>query len=416
MNNPPYKKAILHIDGDSFFVSCELTKKPQLRGKPVVTGFERGIATAMSPEAKAIGIKRGTPVHTIKKLYPEVFILESDYKSYSTYSRRMIDIVRRYSDKVEEYSIDECFADLTGLDQELNISYQQIIISIKRDLESELGITFSLGLGPNKVLAKLGSNLNKPSGISIFLSDDYRNTISNLLVREIWGIGPNTSIYLAGLGIKTAGEFMEKSRDFAMSYFSQPIFEIWQELQGEFILPINIEKRSLQQSIMKTRTFSPSSSDKNIIWSELSRNVESACRRLRLDRAFAKEFYFYLKGWDFRHQGYKIKLSPATSSPEAMLKSMKDPFEQIWKAGKLYRATGVILGSLVPAHALNLDIFGETDKSKEMDSLYKNIDKLTYKFKHPVVTLGSSLGYHSQKPRSVVWQRLLPFPLLGRVT
>jgi DNA polymerase-4 len=110
-----FPKAILHVDGDSFFVSCELTRRPDLRGRPVVTGEERGIATAVNPAAKKLGVVRGMRTREIRRSFPSVVILPSDYVMYAQYARRMYDIVGRYTDKVEEYSIDECFADLTGL-------------------------------------------------------------------------------------------------------------------------------------------------------------------------------------------------------------------------------------------------------------------------------------------------------------
>src|SRR4051812_44262540 len=107
-----YPRAILHVDGDAFFAACEVAKDPSLRGKPVVTGKERGIVSAATYEAKALGIKRGVPLHDVHKICPEAIILPSDYETYSLFSQRMYAIVRRYSPSVEEYGIDECFADL----------------------------------------------------------------------------------------------------------------------------------------------------------------------------------------------------------------------------------------------------------------------------------------------------------------
>jgi len=97
------RRAILHIDGDAFFVGCEVALDPSLRGKPVVTGAKRGIASALSYEAKALGVKRGMPVHEIRKLVPDVVILGSNYETYSLFSKRMFEVVRRYTPQVEEY-------------------------------------------------------------------------------------------------------------------------------------------------------------------------------------------------------------------------------------------------------------------------------------------------------------------------
>jgi len=108
-----YPQAILHIDGDAFFASCEQANNRKLRGKPVVTGKERGIAASLSYEAKARGVTRGMRISDIKRVCPEVVLLPSDYETYSLLSKRFFAIVRRFTPEVEEYSIDECFADLT---------------------------------------------------------------------------------------------------------------------------------------------------------------------------------------------------------------------------------------------------------------------------------------------------------------
>ncbi|MCK4799371.1 DNA polymerase IV, partial [Candidatus Parcubacteria bacterium] len=143
-----FPRAIIHIDGDSFFVSCEIAKNPKLKGKPVVTGLERGIVSALSYEAKEKGVKRAMRIDEVKKICPDAIFLSSDYETYSLFSLRMYNIVRRYTPAVEEYSIDECFADLTGLRRSLGMSYENMASKIKNELDSELGITFSVGLAP----------------------------------------------------------------------------------------------------------------------------------------------------------------------------------------------------------------------------------------------------------------------------
>src|SRR3989344_3486200 len=126
-----FPRAILHIDGDAFFVGVETAKNPSLRGKLVVTGRERGIVSALSYEAKDLGIIRGLPIFEVRRKYPEVIVLPSDYDSYTEYSQKMFDIVRRYTEEVEEYSIDECFADLTGWRRPLKMTYEEILRKIK---------------------------------------------------------------------------------------------------------------------------------------------------------------------------------------------------------------------------------------------------------------------------------------------
>src|ERR1700743_1359130 len=110
---------ILHIDGDAFFAACEVSRNPWLRGKPVVTGQERGIVSAATYEAKRLGIHRAMPIFRVKREFPQVIILPGDYELYGMYATRLYAIARRYARVVEEYGIDECFADLSGQDAAL---------------------------------------------------------------------------------------------------------------------------------------------------------------------------------------------------------------------------------------------------------------------------------------------------------
>src|SRR5215216_1539976 len=192
-----YPHAILHIDGDAFFASCEQASNPELKGKPVVTGKERGIAASMSYEAKARGVVRGMRISDIKKVCPDVILLPSDYETYSLLSKRFYAIVRRFTSEVEEYSIDECFADITGYRRVYRASYKQIAERIKQTLDRELGFTFSVGLAPNKVLAKVGSKWKKPSGLTAISGRDIHLYLEHLPVEKVWGIGHNTTAFLA---------------------------------------------------------------------------------------------------------------------------------------------------------------------------------------------------------------------------
>src|SRR3972149_5053656 len=126
-----FPRAIVHIDGDAFFASCEQARDPALQGKPVITGKERGIVASMSYEAKRMGVSRAMRLFEVKKLCPDAIILPSDYETYSLLSKRFFAIVRRYTPDVEEYGIDECFADLTGLQRPMRMSYAQIAPAVE---------------------------------------------------------------------------------------------------------------------------------------------------------------------------------------------------------------------------------------------------------------------------------------------
>src|SRR5512143_4206979 len=151
MDNQPltirsWPRAILHVDADAFFASCEQALHPELQGRSVITGKERGIVAAASYEAKARGVKRGMRLFEVKKVCPDAIILPSDYETYSLFSVRMFEILRRFSPDVEEYSIDEAFVDLTGLRRSFHGPYEVIAEKMRTAIETELGITVSAGV------------------------------------------------------------------------------------------------------------------------------------------------------------------------------------------------------------------------------------------------------------------------------
>jgi DNA polymerase IV len=197
-----YPHAIVHIDGDAFFASWEQARHPKLQGRPVVTGKERGFAASMSYKANALGVVRGMRLGDIRRVCPDAVILPSDYETYSLLSKRLFAIVRRYTPDLEEYSIDECFADLTGLRRPLRMSYERIARAIKHDLDTELGFTFSVGLAHTKVLAKIGSKWQKPSGFTAIPGREIHTFLEQLPVEKVWGIAPQTTAILAKHGIR----------------------------------------------------------------------------------------------------------------------------------------------------------------------------------------------------------------------
>jgi DNA polymerase IV len=386
-----FPRAILHIDGDSFFASCEAAVNPTLKGKPVVTGKERGIASSMSYELKAMGVKRGMMLSEIRKICPDVIILPSDYETYSLFSQRMYEIVRRYTSDVEEYSIDECFADLTGLRRTHKMSYEQIAGRIKHDLDLELGMTFSLGLAPNKVLAKVGSKWKKPSGFTIIPANKIELFLKDLPVEKIWGIGPQTSAFLNKQGVYTALEYAQRPREWLEGRMSKPYKEIWAELRGEYVLPLIYGEKHSYQSISKTKTFTPPSKDPRFIFSQLSKNIENACIKARRHALAPKKIFFFLKTQEFRYSGLEVTMTSPISAPNEIIRMVERSFEKVYRPGTLYRATGIVLMHLESDRESQLDLFGAVAEIEKWKPVYAAVDLIDNKFGKHTVYLGSSL-------------------------
>ena len=386
-----FPRAILHIDGDAFFASCEVAKNPRLKGKPVITGLERGIASALTYEAKARGVKRGMRISEIRRICPDAVLLPSDYETYSLYSTRMFNIVRRYTPTVEEYSIDECFAELTGLRRPNRMSYGEMAQGIKHDLDSELGITFSVGLAPTKVLAKIASKWQKPSGLTVIPGNRAHLYLKDLPVGKVWGIGGQTEAYLSSKGVWTALQFARKDEEWIRKNFTKPHWEIWQELRGESVLGLETAEKHDYASISKTKTFTPASRDRSFVFAQLSKNIENACIKARRHGLAARCAVIYLKTQDFKGEGVECALSAMTSVPSDIIRVIRPAFEKIFKQGNEYRATGVILTRLAEDRVRQPDLFGESLRIEKMQNLYGQIDALAKKYGKHTVVLGSSL-------------------------
>ncbi len=427
-----FPRAILHIDGDSFFAAVEISKNPKLQGKPVVTGKERGIVSACTYDLKARGVTRGMQLHEVKKIAPDAVILPSDYEAYCLFAERMYAVVRRYTPEVDEYSIDECFADLTGMRRVNRMGYRDMAVAIKRDLQTELGITFSVGLSATKTLAKIGSKWQKPDGLTAIPLIEAPNFLSKVPVGAVWGIGPNTAAYLNKYGIQSAQQFVERDEAWVRTHVSKPIQETWQELRGDIVLPLQTEKRTGYQSISKTKTFTPPSSDEGFVFSQLSKNIENACIKARRWGLVSPQAFFFLKTQDFKYHGCEITLPNPTDVPHDIIREVARHFPGVFKKGEQYRATGVTLLKLSKGEDVQLDLFGTVRTSQGLKLIFDSIDTVSLRYGKHAVFLGSSMnamrfgahrGERGDAPertrqlfKGETRRRRLGIPMLGEVT
>jgi len=386
-----WPRAILHLDADAFFASCEQAMHPELRGKPVITGRERGIVAAASYEAKARGVKRGMRLSEVKKVCPDAVLLPSDYETYSLFSLRMFEIIRRFSPDVEEYSIDEAFVDLTGLRRSFHGSYGIIAEKMQKSVEKELGITVSVGVSLSKVLAKIGSKHNKPNGLTLIPGRDIHLYLDKLPVEKVWGIGPNTTAFLGKFGITTALQFARKDEAFIRKYLSKPYQEIWHELNGRSAYPVVTEAKQTYQSISKTKTFTPPSNDATFVFAQLSKNLENACIKARRYQLSAARIIVFLRRQDFKDSGVEIKLSSPTAYPANLFSALREGFNSIYNSRELYRQTGVVLAGLVSEENIQHSLFDDIVKIEKLEKIYKAVDSLSERFGKHTIQHASSM-------------------------
>ncbi len=380
-----WPRAILHLDADAFFASCEQAIHPELRGRPVITGKERGIVAAASYEAKASGVQRGVRLGDVKKICPDAVILPSDYETYSLFSVRMFEILRRFSPDVEEYSIDEAFVDLTGLRRSFHGSYESIARKMQEAIGQELGLSVSVGVSLSKVLAKIGSKHKKPHGLTMIPGREIHLFLEKLPVEKVWGIGPNTAAFLNKCGITTALQFAQKDEGFVKERLSKPYQEVWHELNGRSVYPVVTETKSSYQSISKAKTFTPASADRTFVFAQLAKNLENACIKARRYRLAASRVVIFLRKQDFTGSGVELKLTRPTAYPVELFGLLRDGFEQIYRTGALYRQTGVVLCGLMEEKSVQYTLFDDTTRIGKMARIYESIDRISRKFgKHTI--------------------------------
>ncbi len=390
LHTEPY---FLHVDGDSFFVACEISEHPEYRGRPVVVGGDRGIAVAMSAEAKVLGVTRGMPSFKIKRQFPQVVILPHHFKLYRRISDKVYEILLSYLESVEVYSIDECFAMVKPSDIRFFGGERKLLAAIRDEIRAATGATYSLGLARTKALAKTASKLEKPNGIVVLLSkEDEVDALKRSPIDDIWGIGWRTVPRLQAMGMKTAYDFVQYPEEQLERFFSSSLAVLQKELLGTPIHSVHddIDPRD-QKSVQSTATFKPSSSDRGIIWTEISENAESACGRARDLRLVSNAASFFVKTTDFYHRFADAKLKVYTADPGFVLNALEPLVSRTLIPGEKIRSTGVILHNLRREEDTPRDLFGVQDHAIDDLAVEKAADKVREKFGNHALMRATSL-------------------------
>ena len=370
-----WPNAIAHIDGDAFFASVVQAEYPSLRGKPLVTGSERGIATAVSYEARKLGIKRGLPIFKLKQQFPSCIIMESDYRLYSVYATEMFKILREFSPWVEEYSIDEAFVDLKGMRYAFRTGYGDIARQAKDRIEEKLGITVSVGVSLNKSLAKLASGLNRPSALGVFSGKEIKDLLIQTPIENVWGIGSQTSAYLKKHNVYSAYDFATRTEQF-ISYLAKPYKEIWKELQGEKVFELDPNPKNEYKSMLSSRTFPKPTTNKEFLWSKILAHAEYVFLRARKFGYTVGKIHIFLKNQQFKYFTHLVVPYEKVAYPIEVREELRKAFENIYKKGELYRTAGCTVSDLVKANASQMSLFQSTtptqEKLKKVYPLYEN--------------------------------------------
>lgn len=330
---------------DAFFAAVEQNRHPELKGRPVVIGGEgdptqRGVVSTASYEARKFGIHSAMPLRTAYQLCPHAVFLSVDYKEYSRVSEIIKNALRQFTPLVEDVGIDEAFLDISDVEG----SASEISEEIKKRVFNETGLTCSIGIGPNKLLAKIASDMQKPDGITIITGGDIEARIWPLSARKLWGVGPKTEAHLKGMGIDTIGNLA------AMPL--ETLIETFGNSYGRFLYE---SSRGIDESPLVTH-WEPKSSSRETTFQRDTDNWQAIARNLA---EMTKEVVADLKrsGYRGRNVTVKVRFSDFKTVTRAKtLQATTDSLEEIRRAAfecfgrieikKKVRLIGVRVGRL----------------------------------------------------------------------
>lgn len=369
---------IMHIDMDAFFASVEQLDNPELRGKPVIVGGvglnNRGVVSTASYEARKYGVHSAMPIIEARRLCPNGIFLPGRRERYQELSQKIFSIFEHYTPVVEKISIDEAFLDLTGCHRLFGSSVE-IGKKIKEDIKRETGLIASVGLAPNKFLAKLASDLDKPDGFFIIKEDKVEEILEALPIGKLWGVGKKTEIILKNKGINNIALLKKLS----LEELEAMLGKIGKQL---YFLARGIDNRKVEpdneiKSISHEETYSESLSDKDLILSSLLEMSERVTRRLRKKELRGSTVFVKIRYDDFTTYTRRVTLNNYINNTDELYKIGRRLLEKHNLLKKPLRLLGIGVGNLTTNDRVQLSLF--TDRMKE-DDLTKTIDLIKDKF------------------------------------
>lgn len=384
------KSVIALVDCDSFFVSCEQSVNSELKGRPVCVMSGRGqCVISRSKEAKKLGIRMGMPYFQIEGQMKKATYINANHELYSKISKKVMTILKNFSPKVEVYSIDEAFVDLTGLERLYKKNYLEIAQMIREEVLKHTDIPVSIGVSSSKSLAKLASDKAKTMGEGVFLIGARKIVplLQNTSIDEIWGIGKNLSILLRKNGILTAYELVCQDDLWLNKQIGIRGLEMKHELLGEMVSPVSNEVK-LPKSIQKTSALAKFSSDKNYLKNSLNYHIHRACVKLRGINAKCKGVSIFLRTKDFRVFCEKKVLNVATDFELEISDIVFTLLDKLYNPNILYRSTGVILDTFTMNNEAQMSLFADEKVDEKKEKLSKCFDKLEARFGKDIIQTG----------------------------
>jgi len=334
-------RAIVHLDLDAFFAAVEILENPDLAGKPVVVGGHptgRGVVTSASYPARAFGVRSAMPTFRALKLCPQAIVVPVRHRLYSQYSQQVMDVLRDMTPKVEQMSIDEAFMDLSD-----HIDAWQEAVDLARSLQervlSDVGLSASLGVATNKLVAKVASDHDKPGGITVVLPGQEAEFLAPLPVRALWGVGPVTAERLAGIGVTTVGDLANLSQEDMSEMFGRHAQSMRKRALGVDKRSVTTQRR--RKSISHENTFRHDVSDKHKLKVRLWKMSQSVAKRLKRRKMAASCVAIKLRYADFETLTRQMRLAVPTDDDIEIYRAALTLLDRNWQEGRPVRLIGV---------------------------------------------------------------------------
>ncbi len=346
---------ILHVDMDAFYASVEQRDRPELRGRPVLVGGSsaRGVVAAASYEARRYGIRSAMPTREALRRCPEAVCVKGRMEHYQAVSRQIFAIFRRYTPVVEGLSLDEAFLDVTG-SLTLFGSPTAIARGVKEDIRSETGLCASVGIAPNKLVAKIASDLDKPDGLVLVTADTLQATLDPLPVETLPGIGRRTLARLHGLGVRSIADLRTASAELLRPVFGRYTARARERAAGVDERPVVVHRP--EKSISAEQTFDDDLESAEEQERRLLRLTERTGARLRAKRLVAGTVQVKIRAADFSTYTRQTRLHPPGNATRTLFDTARELLAA-WRdeyPGRSIRLLGVGAAELTAAEQLDL--------------------------------------------------------------
>jgi len=378
------------IDCDNCYVSCERVFRPDLKDKPVVVlSNNDGCVVARSNEAKRMGVKAGMPYYQLAQQFPDnkIAVFSSNYELYGEMTARVVEIIKKETPAYFRYSIDECFVYLHGME---TVNLKEWGESLHKKVKQCVGMPVSIGIAPNKTLAKIASYFSKKyqgyHHCCLIDNDEKRIKALKLLpIDEVWGIGRRYATKLNSLGITTACDFAKQSSDWVRLTLNNIVIErTWRELNGEDCIPD--EETTKKKSICTSRSFNGMIEDFESLRTHVSNFAVRCAEKLRCQNTVASVVAVFIQTNSFREDLKQYsnfleqRLLTPSSSTITIVETATEVLKKLYRPGYKYKKAGVVVMGVGPNSPIQQDLFDynaeQFEKMKRLDAVIDHINKV----------------------------------------